>query len=159
MTDRSWSDLYIPAFKTVLGPLLIDEATFNRDQHEATDLVFYARERCIGCRVRRPGYAEKYPWDFSLRASRVSGAKTELKKIMEGWGDWLVYAHAAIGDTYEFSRWLIVDLAMFRQALMVDAYTRECARSPRDNPDGKTAAVYFDMRKMPSDVLAASSHG
>ena len=77
-------------------------ATFPRP-----DLVILkARSMAIGVRVRRPGYAERFPGQFTIRSHRESGAKTELRKIVEGWGDWLFYGHA--DGSGGISDWLLI---------------------------------------------------
>lgn len=90
--DRSWSDQFIPSIKQIVGPYLLVPASFELDAKEATDLlVFKARDIRIAARMRSAEYAERYPFDFTLRSSRDSGSETELSKIVAGWGDWLFY--------------------------------------------------------------------
>ncbi|MGH8773468.1 MAG: hypothetical protein ACREV2_20180 [Burkholderiales bacterium] len=114
-SDRCFADRFIPEMKRIIGPYLLCEATFEVDTERASDLVVLkARDMAIACRVRRPGYAERYPWDFTLRAHRDSGTKTELEKIQDGWADWMFYAHAKDGETPIFAQWFLLDLNAFR---------------------------------------------
>ena len=88
--DREWSDLYIPAVKQIVGPLLLEETSFEVDTNQAADLiVMKARDMMIAARVRRPGYAERYPWEFTIRSYRDNGTKTEMQKIVDGFGDYV----------------------------------------------------------------------
>ena len=64
--------------------------------------------------VRTPGYVQRadYANEFTIRARRDSGAKTELAKVLEGWGDYLFYGH---GDgAAGFTAWMLGDLRVFR---------------------------------------------
>jgi hypothetical protein len=159
-SDRTWSDLYIPALKQIVGPLLLDEAPLEHDMQQATDLiVFTARDMRIGCRVRRPGYAGRYPWQFTLRSRRDSGATTELTKIIDGWGDWLVYTHADIDSRApRLSHWLVLNLNVFRAQMIRSWALREHTRTQQiPNGDG-TYFVPYDVRALSPDLVVASSH-
>ena len=98
--DRRWSDAFIPAIKQIVGPLLLEESSFEVDTQQAADLVVMnARDTTIACRVRRGGYADRYGYEFTIRAKRDTGAKTELEKIIDGFGDWMFYGHAHADGT------------------------------------------------------------
>jgi len=155
--DFEWAQRFMPDVKQHIGPLLLEEASLDRDQSEATDLiVLTARDMRIGVRIRRPGYAERYPNEFTIRAYRDSGAQTELGKIINGWGDWLFYGHAMDGASVRVCPWMVVDLKRLR-SLWIRHPLREaladakwCGR--KSNGDG-THFVWFDVSRMPSDIL------
>ena len=107
----------------------------------------------IACRVRRPGYAERYPNEFTVRSKLDNGHKTELAKLIEGWGDWMFYGHAK--DTGVGS-WMLIDLHLWRRALLVAGFKEGWSRlaERRSNGDG-THFVAFDINKMPFDILVA----
>ena len=156
--DYDWQMRFLPAIKNLVGPRLIEPAPFEIDTKEATDmLVLTARDMRVGCRVRRAGYADRYPWQFTLRSKRDSGAKTELEKIIEGWGDWLFYGHAEHDELPSLARWFLIDLHAWRaQAIK----SKKTAGNPakRSNGDG-THFVAFDLRyfrPQPPIVVAAS---
>lgn len=159
-SDRSWSDAYIPALRYVVGPLLIDEAPAAVDNTQATDLIMLtARDMRIGCRVRRPGYAERYPWEFTIRSSRSSGVATELTKIVNGWCDWLVYAHAADEEIPRLDRWMVIDLDAFRAHwIRHGTLARYVKEKQKANGDASTFFVPFDVRHLPESAVVASSH-
>lgn len=155
-TDRVWSDRFIPSIKNIVGPRLLEPSSIEQDCREATDLlVLKARDMRIAARMRRPGYATAYPFDFTLRSFRQSGAKTEFRKIYwEGWGDWFFYGHAPY-DGEDIARWWIIDLQEWRLQTWHSQY-RAGKPDPRDNGDG-TYFVAFDLRKFNPSILVAGS--
>lgn len=158
-TDRAWSDRFIPAIQQIVGPLLLYPASFEEDAKRATDLmVFTARDMRIAARVRRAGYADRFPFEFTIRSHRDSGAETEMSKIINGWGDWLLYGHEGEGNS--LSRWWVVDLHAFRAALIRSASGGVRLRfQKQDNGDG-TRFVAYDLRSFPPHppILIAGSH-
>lgn len=151
-TDRRWSDAFIPAIKQIVGPLLLEESSFEVDTQQAADLVVMnARDKTIACRVRRPGFADRYGYEFTIRAKRDSGAKTELEKIIDGFGDWMFYGHAD-PDGMNVCRWMVVSLPALRAAII----RRQAVAIKQSNGDG-THFVAFDVRAMPDSCLVATS--
>ncbi len=113
--DRDWSDRYLPTVKKIVGSYLVDIASATVDQKQATDLVVINAEKAIGCRVRRPGFYERYPLEFTMRSHRDSGAKTEHAKVKDGWCDWMFYGHAASVANIDIHRWFLLDLDVWRE--------------------------------------------
>jgi len=113
--DKDASDRYLPAIKGIVGQHLIGEAPYEEDAKRATDLIVLRLDAVrIACRVRSPGYVQRadYANEFTIRARRDNGAKTELAKVLEGWGDYFFYGH---GDgAGGFAAWLLGDLRVFR---------------------------------------------
>lgn len=113
--DKQASDRYLPTIKGIVGQHLIGEAPYEEDASRATDLIVLRLDAVrIACRVRTPGYVQRadYANEFTIRARRDSGAKTELAKVLEGWGDYLFYGH---GDgAAGFTAWMLGDLRVFR---------------------------------------------
>jgi hypothetical protein len=155
--DRAWSDAFIPAIKKIVGPHLLEPSTLEVDTKQATDLVVLTgRNLTIAARVRRPGFAERFPFQFTIRAHRDSGALTELQKIVDHWGDWFFYGHAVSDKAID--RWMIVDLHSFRSALIRRIIPPDMTGST-NNGDG-TAFQWFDVRgfaQCRSPILIASS--
>jgi hypothetical protein len=152
--QRAWSDKFIPQIKRIVGPYLLGVADDCRDMHEATDLiVIQAKDLRIAARMRKPGYADKYPYDFTIRADVPSGATTELQKMVDGFGDLFFYGHANEAD--QIVRWMLLDLAAWRAHLI-----RRTVKlgDVRTNIDG-TKFVVFDVRDFvgPPTVLVSSS--
>ena len=142
--DRKWSDKMTPQVIKIVGPMLLKQAPIELDNQQATDLiVLLARDIRIAARIRTYGYFKSFPFDFTIRAMRESGAETELSKIMKGFGDWFFYGHADKEDI--IWRWHLISLDAFRAAM----------RSPSP-PGGKQMNNYdgthfmaFDLRTFP----------
>jgi hypothetical protein len=146
--DFDWQMRFLPTIKNIVGPLLLEPASPELDMSEATDmLVLRARDMRIGCRLRRVGYAEKYPWDFTIRSRReTTGATTELEKIVNGWGDWLFYGHEFRPTSIAVLRWFVIDLSSWRSHLM--RRTVSWGTDISNNGDG-TFFRAWDVRKFP----------
>ena len=60
----------------------------KEDAERNTDLIVLKLDAVrIACRVRNHEYITRYGDEFTIRAERPSGVKTELAKIIDGWGD------------------------------------------------------------------------
>ena len=113
--DKRWSDGLLPQVKRILGEYLIGEAAYEEDRDHNTDLIVLCIEPVrIACRIRRHGYLRRYPDQFTVRSGRPSGAKSELAKIMDGWGDYMFYGFADPEETRLVS-WVLLDLLEFRR--------------------------------------------
>lgn len=156
--DRCWSDQFIPDIQRKVGPHLLVAAPFEIDAHQATDLiVLRARDMMVAARIRRPGYADRYLYEFTIRSRRESGVKTELAKLLAGFGDWLFYGHAA-RDTATVEYWMLIDLAVWRETLLRRGYAPSGWRGlavGKSNGDG-THFFAFDVRRFPEHILIAS---
>jgi hypothetical protein len=154
--NRIWSDRFIPHICEIVGPRMLEPSSISVDQNRVADLIIVNAKptMTIACRVRRPGYAERFPWDFTLRSKLDSGAKTELDKIIEGFGDWMLYGHA--GDYSRLARWLLIDLRALRAAMISPEHN---PRSLRHTPNGDgTYFVSYNVRTLPPSVVIDSSH-
>jgi hypothetical protein len=156
--NREWSNQFIPTTKAILGEHLIVESSLEMDRHQATDLILLnARNLAIACRVRRPGFAAKYPYQFTLRSRIPSGKETELQKITNGWADYLFYGHAVSETETTINPWFIINLKCWR-AHMIRRHRNSIQFGEKHNPDG-TAFVWFDLSTFPPEppmVLASS---
>ncbi len=112
--DKHWTDRFLLSVKRELGPVLLCEAPEQEDQVHATDLVVLKmRDMRIAVRMRRYEDLARYGHEFTLRKGRPNGAKTELTKVIEGWGDYLFYGFSSKTEDY-IERWSILDLSVFR---------------------------------------------
>jgi hypothetical protein len=112
--DKSWSDKYLDSVKEILGRLLIGAANAEEDQLHNTDLIVLKMDTVrIACRIRRFTYFSLYNNEFTVRTGRPNGTKTELAKIIEGWGDYLFYAFAS-PEGPSLHAWTLIDLHPFR---------------------------------------------
>ena len=112
--NRNWSDRFLPEIKQLIGSYLLETAADPFDHIQATDLMMLdARDMRVAARVRRPGYAQRYPYQFTIRSAVASGAQTELSKIVNGNGDWMFYGHSNADQT-GLEAWWLIDLRAFR---------------------------------------------
>jgi hypothetical protein len=112
-SDREISDLYIPEIKAAVGSFLVDVAPDVEDTQRNTDLIVLKMDaKRVACRVRSQKYLDLYPDEFTIRTSRPSGVKTELTKLIQGFGDYIFYG---FGDGHgTLLKWKIGDLSVFR---------------------------------------------
>ena len=155
-SDKAWSDRFIPEIKSIVGPWLLVPSSLEQDRTEAADLVVLkAAAMTIACRIRRPGFIAKYRNQFTIRCHRDSGAKTELAKITEGWGDWMFYGHSSATHQY-LDLWYLLDLSAWRAHLIRDR--NQIRRGTIANGDG-TEFAWFDITSFPASpplVIACS---
>lgn len=154
LTDRQWSDKYIPELTHIAAPFLITPAPDVEDMLRNTDLIVLgANGSRVACRVRRYKYLIDYPYDITIRSGRASGAETELTKIIRGFGRYFIYAFAS-EDESRLCAWRIIDLGEFRlwffRQVLKDG---SMPGIPQKNGDGSTAFHAFDTRDMPTDTV------
>jgi hypothetical protein len=156
--DKKWSDRYLPAIKRALAPYVLREASLDDDQQRNTDLVVLRADSLrIGCRVRTPDYFEKYPFDVTVRCDRPSGNRSELAKIIAGWGDLFFYGHASPEDDGDLRAWCLVDLNEFRLWLVYEMWSGRKPPRAIPNADCSSSFIPFDIRKFSPGVLVANS--
>jgi hypothetical protein len=102
-------------------------------------------------------YLAKYPNEFTIRAELSGGGKTELAKIIEGWGDYFFYGFADEAER-SLALWLIGDLKAFRIW-----YSRELARNKgvapgvrQNNTDNSSSFHAFKWARIPGFVVASN---
>ena len=149
----------MPEIKSIVGSHLLRPAPDPLDRFQATDLLMLdAKDTRIAARVRRFGYADRYPYQFTIRALLPSGAETELSKIVNGYGDWMFYGHSG-EDGRTLESWWLIDLRAFRAALIRHGTTGQCVlMGDKRNEDG-TCFKWFDIRSFPKEppLVVASS--
>jgi len=153
--DRQWSDKFVPEVCKIVGPLALQPARYERDVKEASDLTgIKGRDIAVAARIRRHGYAVRYPRQFTIRCDRPSGTKTELRKICDGFADWFFYGHAS-KDEKTITDWMLIDLHRLRAAFI---YFPCLLRNPQEpacgtgkNKDG-IQFRWFDPLYMPREV-------
>jgi len=160
-SDKKWSDRFIPEIKTILGqyliPELISEASLKEDQEHNTDLTVLTLMPCrIACRIRRPQFYldEEYRNEFTIRSGRPSGVKTDLQKMIEGWGDYLFYGFSDEAEEKLVS-YLLGDLKVFR-LWFNRTICENKGRVPgiaKTNKDGSSDFRAFNKAEMPEDFF------
>jgi len=159
--DKRWSDRFLPEIKQLLGLHLIGEPPIEEDQERNTDLMVLKMDPVrIGCRVRRNSYLcnDEYAGQFTIRAGRPSGVKTELTKVIEGWGDYFFYAFC---DEQEkvLARWSLCSLNVFR--LWFNRYlVLNNGQLPGDkisNSDKSSHFIAFVFADLPTNFVIANN--
>lgn len=154
--DKAWSDRYLDEVKGILGRVLIGPAPEEDDRERNTDLIVLKMDSVrIACRIRREEYFRKFPHQFTIRTSRPNGNKTELAKIVEGWGDYFFYG---FGGTDSLLWWGLGDLKAFR--LRFNAYiVNNGGQMPGElltNSDGSSEFRAIDWSDMRGFLMASS---
>jgi hypothetical protein len=114
--DRRFSDKFTDAIRHIVGYLLLVPAPFEVDAKQAGDFVVLSSRAgvTVAARVRRQVFAERYPFDFTIRLARDSGTKTEHAKLSEGFGTWMFYGFQAAPDSTDIDLWWLIDLDAWR---------------------------------------------
>ncbi len=158
--DKRWSDRFLPEIKGILGLHLIGEPPMEEDAERNTDLMVLRMEAVrIGCRVRRFDAYCRWPKEFTIRAGRPSGVKTELTKIIEGWGDYLFYGFSD-NEERRLCAWTLADLKVFRRwfnAQLFESDRRVSPGSRHKNTDGSSDFNAFKWHDLPPEFIMAKS--
>ena len=160
--NREFSDKHLPQVKVIIAEEIITFAPFVDDTQKATDLVVLSIPRGqIAVRLRRHGYANLYPWEFTIRFRTGNyNYNTEFKKIVDdGWADLFFYGH--LNNEGIINRWFLIDLDNFRNEL--NKYPRIKGNALqnyiRTNNDlERTQLIAFDVRWFSSELIIKSSH-
>ena len=155
---KRWSDKFLPEIKRILGECLISEPPIKEDMKHNTDLIALRLEAVrIACRVRKYEYYKQYPDEFTIRAGLPSGAKTELTKIIEGWGNYFFYGFADQQEKHLIS-WILGDLNAFRIWFSRQLLTSNGSMPgvTRKNYDGSSSFMVFKYNKIPNFIVSAS---
>lgn len=158
--DFNWGRQFLPEVRSILGRYLIAEAPFDEDAQRATDLIVLRLEAVrIAVRIRRAEHEASYGGEFTLRASRPSGAETELAKVIAGWGDYMFYGFG--GDDGRLGAWVLGDLRVFRlwhASQMMRLPERQFPGKALPNRDGSSTFHAFRIDDLPSSFAVARKH-
>jgi hypothetical protein len=158
--DYKWAAIFDRQIKMAIGPHVIGNASAEDDMEKATDLVLVTNRVRIACRMRRwdMNAHARYGEQFTIRSARESGTKTELSKILAGWGDLFFYGW---GDprTRRLREWSLIDLSVFRQHHADSAAKGKCiVAGDKDNGDGTRFIAYW-IPHLPEGGIVASGMG
>lgn len=159
--DKRWSDRFIPLIKPILGSYLIGEPPAAEDRDHNTDLIVLRMEPLrIACRVRRHEHLVKYGDEFTIRCDRPSDVKTELAKIIEGWGDYFFYGFAS-EDENALAHWILGNFRVFRYWLMRWLVEHEGKMPSRkiSNMDQSSSFYAFKIKDLPAAFLVGQYTG
>ena len=156
--DARWSRRFLPELKRLIGEHLVAEASWEEDAKHNTDLIVLTLDQLrVACRVRRHRYWRDYGDQFTLRCSRPGGVKTELEKVMDGWGDYLLYGFADV-EARTLHAWLLGDLRVFRRWWLQQCAHASGDRAPgqhRQNEDGSSSFRSFSVEALPPQFIVA----
>ncbi len=156
--DKRWSDKFLPEIKSILGMHLISEPPIEEDAEHNTDLMVLKLDSIrIGCRIRKNQYLDGYGNEFTIRSGRPSGVKTELTKIIEGWGDYFFYGFCNKSED-SLVLWHLADLKVFRLWFNT-MLAKNKGISPgvgKDNTDGSSSFRAFRWNDIGSGFVVAS---
>ena len=158
--DKRWSDRFLHQIKGILGVHLIGEPPAEEDAERNTDLMVLRMDAVrIACRIRKNNYLQRYGDEFTIRAGRPSGVKTELTKIIEGWGDYFFYGFSDDKEQ-QLCKWVLADMRVFRRhyALMLTRLPQNQIPGIRkQNHDYSSSFVSFKWQDFPPEFIAAKS--
>ena len=156
-SEKRWSDKFIPIIKPILGTNFIVESSIEEDRDHNTDLhILNMGAIRFGCRIRRYTWYANYKNEFTIRAILPSGQKTELEKILEGWGDYIFYGFANENDT-DLIYWFIGDLKVFRLWFLRQLSSNSKKRERKNNSDNSSKFFAFNKNELPKDFIFAES--
>ena len=151
--QRQWADGFLDLQKEILNENMM-HIDFNKcklrkaakyipedDMSKNTDLMIYLYKNLrIALRVRD---TESCPFrDLTIR-SRNGGHKTEIDKIREGYGDYMLYCWGSEENKiHKIHEWALVDLDEFRKKEDQLAFT-EIA-----NYDGRTWFYIYNLKQL-----------
>lgn len=140
----------------------------EEDMKRNTDLSFdlYAYRFRIGCRIRRCFYfCGQYKNEFTLRSHRFSGRKTELAKIVDGFGDLFFYGFAGVNVAASptatptpttLRHWFLASLGVFRRWRLHEiARTGKEPGISKQNHDASSCFRVYSLTEMPPDFIIA----
>ena len=145
---------FMPEVKTLLAKHILREGTFTEDTKDCTDLTIAKNKvLSIACRIRRHGFYDRYPYEFTIRKSCPSKAKTEFEKIISGLCDIYFYGHASKYNNL-ISHYYILDMDVFRKTLILanDDKKKKIYQSQQWNK-GENSFYAFDVRDFPEEMI------
>ena len=157
--NREFADKHLPQVQKIIAEEITSVSSFEEDTKQATDLIVITCPRGqVAVRIRRPGYAERYPWEFTIRFRAANmNYHTEYQKILdEGWADWLFYGH--LNQEGQIFRWFLIDLDVFRKEMKANISIGIKVHTKTNFDREKTQLKAFDVRWFSPNLILKSSH-
>ncbi|MDA9580952.1 hypothetical protein N9S00_07055 [Luminiphilus sp.] len=166
--DFEFGNNLFSAAAQIIGPHLIKPAPMQLDCANGTDfVVLHADGVNIAYRARKHHQLKpQYRNEFTIRTERRPANNpsvrlpTELGKAIAGKVQLSFYGFANADNT-GFDCWHLIDLReLTAEIARPNTYARKLATDPGlwiSNPDGLTKFAAFDIRKLPADVVIAST--
>ncbi len=146
--DRAWEGSYQDQVLAILNTQMhhlveLAIASDYKDRKQATDFVVKMKGGDIAVRLRRPRYEQR---DWTIRARRDNGTKTELAKIREGYGSHYFYGWT--DELHGITEWILIDLNKARASGLL---TRDWVLIANKDLNGRPDGTYFIA--IPASVL------
>jgi hypothetical protein len=152
-----WQAQFVPSMKGIVGRCLVAEGSPEQDAQQNTDLIVLRLdgEIRVACRVRGyEQYRKRYGDEFTIRCDRPSGVRTELDKLLSGWGDYLLYGFGRRRNPYagpaRFAPWTLARLDVFRRCYRPGMGRR------KPNRDGSSTFLAFRWDHFPPEFVIAT---
>lgn len=160
---RTNADRHLPAIREAIAPYFSVEpsriivAPEEEDNQHNTDLtVLSVGDGRISCHVRSHRYYRPFSHQVCVRSKYSNGAKTELHKILDGWGDYMFYGFLQPDDSGLFA-WTLGDLKVMRGWLLkIKAHTGKIPGYEYTNDDGITCLRAFNLDFLPLEYVVDS---
>lgn len=159
--NKPWSDQFRGRIRVILEQnrnVLIPKRQQSRiitapledDLHYNTDFIEERiSETRIACRIRRAKF-QNYLGEITIRSRLPSGVKTELAKIIDGYGDYMLYGYAS-PDEQRIVNWTLGDLDVFRVE-----YAKGMRGRLMTNKDGSSDFRVFRALHIPGFIVATT---
>ena len=150
---RKFGDKVVNHAKRIIGLCIVENASFETDTQQATDLIVN-KNLSIALRTRQYKYLEQYQYEFTIRSSINSNARTELSKILSGYGDWMFYGFVSKDET-SICQYMIIDLNVFRDCYEAKSIhpIQQTNKLDKDGAERTTQFMAFDIRKCPKNLI------
>jgi hypothetical protein len=142
--DAKWAEQFEDEAAEILREHLFKNIGFIRSSHhedakECTDMVPYVTTDIgsVALRMRRATVKHR---DFTIRAWRASGVKTEKAKILEGWGSCYLYGWTT---GRQINEWILVNLDKIRESGLLLKNRQQIS-----NKDGVTKFVTISIQEL-----------
>lgn len=155
-----WSERFKNEIKQILyiyfNSLEFTEGTLEEDRYQCTDLISINNKIRISARVRRfKFYRNNYD---ELTLTENPDKKPELKKIMEGWGNYYFYGYCDKNES-RIHAWAIYDLDIFRSWILDYMFLYSTFPGKiRDKNDSNGTEKFriIDVTNVPNIIVAKS---
>jgi hypothetical protein len=157
-----WSDKFIPHIKQILskhfriGLEAIKVSPLQEDWRHNSDItILEIGNIAISCHVRSYQYYKPFGHQVCVRSRYKNGTKTEIDKIRNGWGDYMLYAFAQPTGSRLYA-WTLGDLGALRRHILYEMKAN--GRLPGQefaNDDGVSYGRAFNLDDMPNGYVVA----
>jgi hypothetical protein len=148
-----WQSQFADQVVRIIAPYLITVSRPHVDKNENGDFeIVFPRNGTVGCRLRTPD-CERFVGDVTFRARSKNGGKTEMTKIVEGYGDFFFYGHVNKQNT--IWHWYLLDYTKLRAIFIRRPYLLH--KQQIQNRDGTKFIVFNAENEIPEAIIGQST--